>query len=193
MSSFDALQEAVDNLITQLDYFPPNNIPEDMRRTPLRMAQWLQEFRLDPDIEQHARDVLSPIFPERHNELVIVKDITFAALCAHHGLPFVGRAHVGYVPNPHVGIVGLSKIARCVRLVARQMTVQERITRTVADAMYNVLQAMGVMVVLEAEHMCMSFRGVEDHSASTTTSAVRGIFAENKDGVKSEFLRLIAR
>lgn len=163
----------------------------NLLRTPERWADWLDSFA-ERDVWQELHDVLTPVFPEQHQELVIVRDISFVALCAHHVLPFVGKAHVGYIPSKH-GVVGLSKIARAVKLVARQLTLQERITRTVANGIMNALKCRGVIVVLEASHMCMTIRGVEDDHTSTTTSAVRGVFATNDAGCKDEFLRLIAR
>jgi GTP cyclohydrolase IA len=187
---FSDTVRSAEELLTDLGYLSGDLVDHNFTLTPERWATWLCEFA-KRDVEAEARSVLQPVFPEVHDELVIIRNIEFTALCAHHILPFVGRAHVGYIPNS--GVVGLSKIARVVKLVARQLTLQERITRIVADSIYKTLDCQGVMVVIEATHMCMSFRGIEDTHTSTTTSAVRGIFADNKDGVKDEFLQLIHR
>jgi GTP cyclohydrolase IA len=190
-NTFSDTVTSVEEILVDLGYTTYDGEPdENFTLTPQRWASWLVDFA-QRNVEEEVRDVLSPVFPEAHEELVIVRDIEFTALCAHHVLPFVGRAHVGYVPRK--GVVGLSKIARAVKLVARQLTLQERITRIVADSIYEVLGCQGVMVVVEATHMCMSFRGVEDTHVSTTTSAVRGIFETDKDGIKTEFLQLIGR
>lgn len=163
----------------------------NMIDTPERAAKWFASFAWR-NVEEDLRAVLTPVFPDEHKELVLVKDISFVALCAHHMLPYHGLAHIGYVPRD--GVVGISKLARAVKLAAHQLTLQERITHQLADGIYDVLGCQGVMVVLtDVEHACMSFRGVEDVHARTTTSAVRGIFASNQDGIKDEFLSLIAR
>jgi GTP cyclohydrolase IA len=187
---FSDTVRSVEEILQDLGYLQGDAVDENFTMTPERWATWLCGFTRR-DVEAEVRNVLQPVFKEDHEELVIIRNIEFTALCAHHVLPFVGRAHVGYVPEN--GVVGLSKIARAVKLVARQLTLQERITRIVADSIYNTLNCQGVMVVVEATHMCMSFRGIEDTHTSTTTSAVRGIFATNKDGVKDEFLQLIHR
>lgn len=188
MSRTDDFVQDVDTLLSWLDY-PMSD--DNFKGTPARMAAWLMSFA-HRDVERELADLFETTFPEDHHELVIVRDISFVALCAHHVLPYWGKAHIGYVPNGRV--VGLSKLARAVKLVAHQLTLQERITRQLADAVYQDLGCQGVMVVLDdVSHGCMSFRGVEDDHARTVTSAVRGIFDTNKDGVKDEFLRLIAR
>ena len=186
--SGDALVGHVEGVLAELGYdiFDES---ENFDDTPKRMAAWLASFAWS-DVEQQLEELLSTSFPEDHHELVIVKDISFVALCAHHVLPYWGKAHIGYVPNGRV--VGLSKLARAVKLVAHQLTLQERITRQLADGIMNTLECQGVMVVLDdVMHGCMSFRGIEDDHARTTTSAVRGVFATNDAGIKDEFLRLI--
>lgn len=184
--------EVVANLTTLLQYLDyGDHLDDNFTNTPQRWATWLEEFQWR-DVEKELSDILTPVFQEDHDELVIVQDIAFTSLCAHHVLPFTGKAHVGYVPSN--GVVGISKIARAVKLVARQLTLQERITRIVADGIYKTLRCQGVMVVLtDVTHGCMTFRGVEDAHVTTTTSAVRGIFDGNKDGIKDEFLSLIRR
>ena len=127
------------------------------------------------------------VFPneEKYNELVIIKDIDFSSLCEHHFVPFLGKVHVGYLPNKHY--VGLSKIARTVEYFSKRPQVQERLTQQVADFLFSKLKPYNVIVVVEAEHLCMSVRGVKKR-ATTITSAIKG---KMKDGTREEFLRLI--
>jgi GTP cyclohydrolase I len=162
---------------------------ENFENTPNRVAKWLMEYTVKPGEE--LVDILQPRFPEEHHELVIVKDVGFTSLCAHHMLPFRGTAAVGYIPRGTV--VGLSKLARAVTFFAQRLTLQERITKQLADGLMTCLEPLGVMVVLQAEHQCMTIRGVKDPNASTITSAVRGVFKENPEGQREEFLRLIGR
>ena len=166
---------------------------ENFADTPRRAATWLSDFapKSKDEEQQLIRETLSPVFPESHNEMVIVRNIRFSSLCAHHLLPFRGIAHVGYIPRD--GVVGISKLARLVKGIAQQATLQEKITRTVADAVFETLNCEGVMVVLQADHLCMQMRGVEDETAQTVTSAVRGCFKTNSEGCKDEFLELIRR
>ena len=157
---------------------------EGLKDTPARVARAYEEifkgYTVDP------KSVIT-VFSEDHKEMVIVKDIPFYSCCEHHMVPFHGKAFVGYIPNGK--IVGLSKIARMIDLFSRRLQVQERLTSQVADALMELLEAKGVMVVVEAEHLCMSMRGVNKPGHSTVTSAVRGCFEEEK--VRSEFLKLI--
>jgi GTP cyclohydrolase I len=134
--------------------------------------------------------VLTTVFDAEHDEMVLVKDIEVASTCEHHLVPWVGVAHVGYIPNAKGEITGLSKIARLVDLYARRPQVQERLTTQVADALEDCLQPRGVIVVVEAEHMCMSIRGVRKPGAKTVTSAVRGLFRESIP-TRSEAMSLI--
>jgi len=188
------LQESVDGACRRLlkllgvDLTDPN-----CSDTPRRLASWLLEYApMDEDEEtKFIADTLSPVFPEAHSEMVIVRNISFSSLCMHHMLPFRGVAHVGYIPTD--GVVGISKLARLVKGLARQPTLQERITRTVADAVFETLKCEGVMVVVTADHLCMQVRGVEDQYAQTVTSAVRGCFKTNDAGCKDEFLELIRK
>ena len=129
------------------------------------------------------------MFPVEHNDLVLVKDIPFNSMCEHHLLPFVGLAHVGYIPQGK-RVTGLSKLARLVDGYAHRLQVQERLTQQIADAMWEVLQPQGVIVVLQAEHMCMTVRGVKKPGARTTTSAVRGVM-EQSSTTRSEAMSLI--
>jgi len=128
-------------------------------------------------------------FESKCDEMVIVKDISFVTLCAHHLLPFVGHAHVGYIPQGR--IAGLSKIARCVRSVARGLWAQEDLTMDIATYLEEKLAPKGVAVVLEAEHTCMAIRGVKADGSKTTTSALRGVFRDNTNNARAEFLGLI--
>ncbi len=129
-------------------------------------------------------------FEVDHDELVIVKDISFSSLCEHHMLPFMGQAHIGYIPSADGKVCGLSKLARVVDGFAHRLQVQERLTVQIADAVMERLNASGVVVILEAEHLCMSMRGVRKPGSLTTTSAVRGLLKENAT-TRAEALQLI--
>jgi GTP cyclohydrolase I len=142
--------------------------------TPRRVAAMYGELfsGLHDDPERH----LTSTFAAEHDEMVMVKDIPFASLCEHHLVPFIGRAHVSYIPNDDGRITGLSKLARLVDGFARRLQVQERLTTQIADAIESALSPRGVLVVVEAEHLCMSMRGVKKPGVLTVTSAVRGLF-----------------
>lgn len=159
---------------------------EGLRDTPARVAEMyadlLSGIGRDPD------GVLRVQFTAAADELVLVRDIRFASLCEHHLLPFYGFAHVGYLPDGC--IVGVSKIARLIELLARRPQVQERLTTEVADVIDRVVHPKGVGVVLEAEHLCMSIRGVEKPGAKLVTSATRGAIRDDM-AARSEFLRLV--
>ena len=156
--------------------------------TPNRVARSYGEilggYHADPKVH------LDRQFEVDHDELVIVKDIPFSSLCEHHMLPFIGKAHIGYIPNEDGKVCGLSKLARVVDGYARRLQVQERLTVQVADAIMERLAAAGVLVVIEAEHLCMTMRGVNKPGALTTTSAVRGLLKENAT-TRAEALGLI--
>lgn len=127
------------------------------------------------------------IFEEDYNELVLIKDIKIYSLCEHHMLPFVGRAHIGYIPNKH--IIGLSKISRISDMFARRLQLQERLTGQIVDALQEKLQPKGVAAIIEAEHFCMMMRGVEKQNSTMVTSAMRGIFLKDSR-TREEFLNL---
>jgi GTP cyclohydrolase I len=142
--------------------------------TPGRVARMYEE--LFAGFGENPADHLEVTFAADHDEMVMVRDIPFASLCEHHMVPFVGRAHVAYIPGSDGRITGLSKLARLVDGFAKRLQVQERMTTQIADAIENALDPKGVLVVVEAEHLCMSMRGVKKSGTSTITSAVRGLF-----------------
>jgi GTP cyclohydrolase I len=146
---------------------------EGLRETPARVARAYQE--IFAGLRQRPEDVLTTTFDLGHDEMVLVKDIEVMSCCEHHLVPFVGVAHVGYIPSADGKITGLSKLARLVDVYARRPQVQERLTTQVADSLMKILEPRGVIVVVECEHMCMTMRGVRKPGAKTITSAVRGI------------------
>lgn len=139
--------------------------------------------------QQNPEDILrSALFKEDYRQMVIVKDIEIYSLCEHHMLPFIGRAHVAYIPNGY--ITGLSKVARVVETYARRLQVQERLTQQIKDCIQNTLHPLGVAVVIEAQHLCMMMRGVQKQNSVTTTSDFSGAF--EKLATREEFIRLIS-
>jgi GTP cyclohydrolase I len=148
-----------------------------LRDTPARVARMYEE--ITAGLHTDAAQVLEPVFDEGHDEMVMVRDIPMASICEHHLVPFVGKAHVAYIPNEHGRITGLSKLARLVDALGRRPQVQERLTTQIADALMERLEPRGALVVIEAEHLCMSMRGVRKPGAITVTSAVRGMFRDS--------------
>ncbi|REJ78607.1 MAG: GTP cyclohydrolase I FolE [Acidobacteria bacterium] len=146
---------------------------DGLKRTPERVANFYEE--LTEGMRQEARDEVVPLPGDSHDEMVIVKDISIASVCEHHLAPFVGVCHVAYIPKEG-RIVGLSKLARIAEIFARRLQVQERLTKQIADTLFEELKPLGVMVVIEAEHTCMTLRGVKKPGAKTITSAVLGGF-----------------
>jgi len=145
--------------------------------TPARVARaYAEQFS---GLSQSPEDVLGTVFDADHDELILVRDIEVYSTCEHHLVPFFGRAHVAYIPNEKGQITGLSKLARLVDVYARRPQVQERMTSQIADALMRVLEPRGALVVIEAEHLCMSMRGVRKPGAKTVTSAVRGSIRDN--------------
>ena len=145
---------------------------EGLLETPARVARSYRE--IFGGLNQAPADVLAKTFDVGHDELVIVRDIALYSMCEHHLLPFTGRAHIGYIPGKEGRVTGLSKLARLVEVYARRPQVQERLTKQLAEAVMEQLEARGVIVVIEAEHLCMTMRGVQKPGSSTVTSAVRG-------------------
>ena len=160
---------------------------EGLHDTPARVARAYAE--LTSGLQMTAEDVLTTTFDLGHDEMVIVRDIELWSMCEHHLVPFTGVAHVGYIPAVSGKITGLSKLARLVDLYAKRPQVQERLTTQVADSLMEILEARGVIVVIEAEHLCMTMRGVRKAGARTITSAVRGIM--HNAATRSEAMALI--
>jgi len=160
---------------------------DGLRETPGRVARSFAEQV--SGIRQRPEDVLTTIFELGHEEMVLVRDIELWSMCEHHLVPFTGVAHVGYVPNEEGRITGLSKLARLVDVYARRPQVQERLTTQVADSLMGILEARGVIVVVEAEHLCMTMRGVRKPGSKTITSAIRGIM--HNAATRSEAMSLI--
>jgi GTP cyclohydrolase I len=148
-----------------------------LKETPGRVARAYAETFAG--LWQDPAEILATTFDEDHDEMVLVKDIPMYSTCEHHLVPFHGVAHVGYIPGEDGQVTGLSKLARLVEVYARRPQVQERLTGQIADALNDVLKPRGVLVVIEAEHLCMAMRGIRKPGATTITSAVRGIFREN--------------
>lgn len=159
---------------------------DGLEETPFRVVKAFMEHT--KGYAENPADHLDKTFLVDHQELIMVRDIEFHSMCEHHFAPFYGKAHVGYIPGKN--ITGLSKVARMVDGYAKRFQVQERLTNQIADAMDQVLGAYGVMVVVEAKHMCMGSRGILKHQASTSTSAVRGVFRDSPTS-RNEFLQLL--
>lgn len=161
---------------------------EGLRDTPARVARAYKETLAG--LYTNPEDVLNTTFNEDHQELVLVRDIPFYSMCEHHLVPFFGKAHIGYIPGADGKVTGLSKLARLIDGLGRRPQVQERLTSQVADALERKLGASAVIVVIEAEHLCMAMRGIQKPGASTVTSAVRGEFQHNAAS-RAEVLSLI--
>ena len=162
---------------------------EGLVKTPMRVAKAMQT--LTRGYTQDPKKVLTDaLFEEKYNQMVIVKDIDFFSMCEHHMLPFFGKAHIAYIPAPDGRVCGLSKLARLVEVYAKRPQVQERLTAQIADALEKNLEPKGVMVVIEAEHLCMAMRGVRKAGTSTVTSAVRGLFRTNV-ATRQEAMRFV--
>jgi len=163
---------------------------DGLRKTPSRVARAYTE--IFAGLWQDPADILATTFDEDHDEMVLVKDIPMYSTCEHHLVPFHGVAHIGYIPGEDGRVTGLSKLARLVEVYARRPQVQERMTSQIADALADVLKPRGVLVVIEAEHLCMAMRGIRKPGSSTVTSAVRGIFRDNP-ATRSEAMSLVMR
>ena len=161
---------------------------EGLLKTPERVSKAMQF--LMQGYEQNPEEIIkSAMFTENYRQMVIVKDIDFYSMCEHHMLPFFGKAHIAYIPNHK--ITGLSKIARIVEVFARRMQVQERMTTQIKECIQKTLNPMGVMVIIEAQHLCMQMRGVQKQHSITTTSDFTGVFEQAK--TREEFMNLINR
>ncbi|HLR96207.1 MAG TPA: GTP cyclohydrolase I FolE [Jiangellaceae bacterium] len=158
-----------------------------LQETPARVARAFHEMFIG--LQQQPSDVLTTTFELAHDELVVVKDIEMYSMCEHHLVPFHGAAHIGYIPSADGRITGLSKLARVVDVFAKRPQVQERITSQVADSVQDLISARGVIVVIEAEHLCMTMRGVRKPGATTVTSAVRGLLRD--PATRSEAMSLV--
>ncbi|GAA4196420.1 GTP cyclohydrolase I FolE [Streptosporangium oxazolinicum] len=181
------LENAVREILIAIGEDPDR---DGLRATPARVARaYAEQFA---GLGQTPEDVLTTVFDVDHDEMVLVRDIEVYSTCEHHLVPFHGVAHVGYIPNAKGQVTGLSKIARLVDVYARRPQVQERMTSQIADALMNVLEPRGVIVVIECEHLCMTMRGVRKPGAKTITSAVRGDF-RNSDKTRAEAMALIIR
>jgi GTP cyclohydrolase I len=160
-----------------------------IKETPRRIADLYEE--IFSGLQTPTEEILKPIAGESHDEMVILKDIPFYSVCEHHLLPFIGKAHIAYVPSGGK-IVGLSKLARAMEIFAKRPQVQERLTAQLADLIMDKLRPKGAMVIIDAEHLCLSMRGIKKPNARTITSAVRGIF-RTKESTRIEFLELIKK
>jgi GTP cyclohydrolase IA len=161
---------------------------EGLRRTPARVAEMFEEV-LD-GIGRDLVPIVEPMPGDRHQEMVLIKDIPFHSMCEHHLVPFFGHAHVAYIPSRGGKIAGLSKLARLVKVASARLQLQERLTSTIADTLVSTLEPEGVLVLIQAEHLCMSMRGVRTPGSQTVTSAMRGIFLTNS-ATRAEVLALI--
>lgn len=161
---------------------------EGLVETPRRVAEMYEE--IFAGTHQELREIVGPIPSDRHQELVLVKDIPFHSICEHHLTPFFGMAHVAYIPSKCGKITGISKLARVVKVAAARLQLQERLTSAIADTLVDALEPEGVLVLVQAEHLCMSMRGVKTPGSLTVTSAVRGIFMTNS-ATRAEVLSLI--
>lgn len=178
-----AISKSVETTLRQIGENPSR---DGLLKTPYRVGEALQY--LCKGYNEDAEAILrSALFEEDYRQMVVVKDIDFYSLCEHHMLPFFGKVHVAYIPNGR--ITGLSKIARVVDVYARRLQVQERLTTQIKDCIQNTLNPLGVMVVIEAEHLCMQMRGVQKQHAMTVTSDFTGAFKQAK--TREEFMKLI--
>ena len=178
------IEKAVKDILIGIGENPKK---KDLLQTPARVAEMYEE--IFSGIKQDPEKELEVILDQKHNEIILLKGISLYSICEHHLLPFAGKAHIAYIPK-NGRVTGLSKLARVVDILSRRPQVQERLTTQIAEIIMSKLKPLGVMVVIEAEHMCMSMRGVKKPGTLTVTSAVRGIFKENEK-TRSETLALM--
>lgn len=188
MNNEDLLASMAENVAKMLDLVGEDKDREGLVKTPMRVAKSLQ-FLTQGYSQDPAAILKSAMFREDYQQMVIVKDIDFYSMCEHHMLPFFGKVHIAYIPNKYV--VGLSKIPRIVEVFARRLQIQERFTTQIKECIQDTLNPLGVMVVVEASHLCMQMRGVQKMNAITTTSDFTGIFTDKK--TREEFLNLISK
>lgn len=180
---FSRIERAVREILTAVGEDPDR---EGLLETPARVARMYAE--MFGGLHKDPRVHLQKVFTEEYDEVVLVRDISFCSMCEHHLLPFIGKAHIGYLPNGRV--VGLSKLGRVVEVVSKRPQVQERMTQTIADLLESELDARGVAVVIEATHSCMAIRGVRKPSSVCVTSSMKGVFRTNSSS-RGEIMQLI--
>ena len=181
----EKIKSAVISLIEAIGEDPKR---EGLEGTPRRIAEMYAE--LFSGMDQDPKQELIVGFEEGHREMVVIKDIPFYSMCEHHLLPFYGVAHVGYIPNTSGRVVGASKLARVVEIIAKRPQLQERMTTQIAEAVVEALQPDGVAVIIQAEHLCMTMRGIKKQGSNIITSANRGLF-RRQDATRAEFLSLV--
>ena len=184
----EGLDELASHYLEVLKLLGEDPDREGLQKTPMRVAKAMQVLTRGYSQDPH-KVLTDALFAEKYNQMVIVKDIDVFSLCEHHMLPFYGKAHVAYIPNGY--ITGLSKIARVVDIYSHRLQVQERLTQQIKDCIQQTLKPLGVMVIIEAKHMCMQMRGVEKSHSLTTTSDFCGAFNQAK--TRDEFLKLISK
>ena len=182
----EGIEELADHYEKILSLLGEDPTREGLEKTPMRVAKAMQTLTKGYHMDAH-KILTDALFKEDYNQMVIVKDIDFFSLCEHHMLPFYGKVHVAYIPNGY--ITGLSKIARVVDIYSHRLQVQERMTQQIKDCIEETLHPLGVMVVVEAKHMCMQMRGVQKQNSITTTSDFSGAFNQAK--TSQEFMNLI--
>jgi GTP cyclohydrolase I len=181
----EKIEQAVASIIEAIGENPTR---QGLVDTPRRIAKMYAE--VFSGLDKDPKEELSVGFEEGHREMVIVKDIPFYSMCEHHLLPFYGVAHIGYIPSRDGRVVGASKLARVVEIIARRPQIQERMTTQIADAILEALGADGVAVVIRAEHLCMTMRGIKKPGSNVVTSAMRGLF-QRRAVTRNEFLSLV--
>ena len=184
MKKYDKIADLTNKLLEEIGEDPKR---EGLIKTPLRVAKAWKFF--SNGYKQNLDDIINnAIFNEDSKDMVVVRDVEFFSLCEHHLLPFFGKAHVAYIPDGKV--IGLSKIPRIIEMFSRRLQVQERLTRQISETVKDVLEPVGVAVIMEGQHMCMQMRGVEKQSSLATTSSMLGKFRES-DRTRAEFLSII--